>query len=146
MSAPYRKKKRNVGPSKNEEKVSRAKELASLSRPSNSLGSRFPGVTRMTVRLEFISNHQQLLSQETRVFGPSDSCNFSAPCPGTCGVGDFDLAGKVAKVVESRQGLVETSGLCQERLFAGSKDLCGTQLKCRLEIEYAASPSPSAPA
>ena len=141
MAGVYRKKRRHAGPSKNEEKVSRSKEAEFLNRASNSLGARFPSVVRMTVRLDFLGPQQQLLSQETRAFGPGDPCEFSAPCPGTCGVGNFDLAAKIAKVIEAGEAVSESSGVCQERLFAGSAAACNCQLRCRVEIVYQPQPA-----
>lgn len=141
MAGVYRKKRRITGPSKNEEKVSRGRQEEYLQRASNSLGARFPTVTRMTVRLDFLGPQGQSLSQETRAFAPSDSCSFSAPCPGTCGVGNFDLAAKIAAVVEAGEAVSEGAGVCQERLYAGSQAACGCQLRCRIEVSYKPQPA-----
>lgn len=142
MNGSYRKRRRRPGPSKNEEKVSRAKEVESRNRPSNALGARFPNVLRLKVSLDFQGSRGQVLGSETRVFGPRDICNFSAPCPGTCGVGEFDLASKIAQVVTAGEAASEATGICQEHLYAGSTELCHCQLKCRLELEYVPQPAP----
>ena len=105
MNGSYRKKRRKVGPSKNDEKVGRAKAMERMSSPGNSLSARFPGVTRLVVRLTFVSRQHQLLSEETRTFGPRDACDFTAPCPGNCGVGDFDLGGKITAVITARESV-----------------------------------------
>jgi len=140
MPGYYKKRKRNVGPNKNEEKVSRSKQSEGLGGLTNSLGARYPSVARLTVRLQFLSPQQHLLGEETRVFNPQDGCDFSAPCPGRCGVGDFDLAAKISSIVSSGQAVSESNGVCQERLFAGSSDICDCRLQCHMEVAYQAAP------
>jgi hypothetical protein len=142
MPGPYRKKRRIVGPSKNEEKVERSRQQEAMGRGSNSIGSRYPEVKSMKVALTFTGAQQQSLGGETRSYGPQDPCVFSVPCPGMCGVGAFDLAGKVAQVVEAHSEVSEGSGVCQERLHTGAP--CGCTLKVRLEVAY--RPAPAAPA
>lgn len=142
MPGPYRKKRRIVGPSKNEEKVERARMQDAMSRGSNSIGSRYPEVKTMKVALSFTGAQGQSLGDESRSYGPQDPCVFSVPCPGMCGVGAFDLAGKVAAVVEGHMEHSEGSGVCQERLHTGAP--CGCTLKVKLEVAY--RPAPAAPA
>ena len=136
MNGTYRKRRRNTGPSKNEEKVSRSKQIENRNRSSNSLGARYPLVSQLTICLDFLGPQQQVLGQEKRVFSSLDICNFSTPCPGKCGVGEFDLAAKIDLVIAAHELVSESSGVCQERLYVGSRDICGCQLKCRLDIVY----------
>lgn len=136
MPGPYRKKRRTVGPSKNEEKVERAKQAEAMGRSSNYLGARYPNVKALKVALSFIGAQQQSLGGETRVFSPQDACNFAVSCPGLCGVGSFDLAAKIAQIIEAREEVSESSGICQERLHAGAGGPCGAALKCRVEVSY----------
>lgn len=136
MPGIYRKKKRVVGPSKNEEKVERARQAEAMSRGGNLLSARYPEVKSITVRLSFLGAQQQSLGEETRSYQPSDPCDFAVPCPGLCGVGSFDLAGKVAAVITEHQDVSEGSGVCQERLHAGAGGPCGASLKCRVEVAY----------
>lgn len=138
MPAQYRKKKRVAGPSKNEEKVERARQAEFMSRSSNSFGARYPDVKAMTVALVFTGAQGQSLGEETRKYGPQDPCDFAVPCPGMCGVGSFDLAGKVAQVLESRAEVSEGAGVCQEKLHTGAA--CGCALKVRLQVEYRGAP------
>lgn len=145
MAGYFKKRKRNAGPNKNEAKVSRGKEIESLGMSGNSLASRYPTVLRLSIKLNFLSRQGHVLGEDTRAFGPQDSCDFSAPCPGSCGVGDFNLAAKIASVVANRQPVFESKGVCQQRLFAGSNDVCGCQLSCRGEVSYAPIPAAAAP-
>jgi hypothetical protein len=141
MQPYYKKKRKNTGPNKNEAKVMRSKEVERLGSSGNSLGARFPGVERLVVALQFLSSHQADLGAETRSFGPSDACNFAVPCPGPCGAGDFNLATKIESVITNRAPASEASGKCGQPLFAGSKDLCGCELKCRLTVTYRPLPA-----
>ena len=145
MAGTYRKKRRTVGPSKNEEKVERAKQVEAMGRASNQLGSRYPAVKVLKVILEFVGAQQQSLGSETRVYNPQDACDFAVACPGLCGVGSFDLAGKISQIIEAREESSASSGVCQERLHAGAGGLCGASLKCRVEVSYKpTAPQPAA--
>lgn len=135
MPAQYRKKKRVAGPSKNEEKVERHRQAELMGRSTNSLGARYPDVRKLTVTLTFTGAQGQNLGEESRSYGPQDPADFAVPCPGMCGVGSFDLAGKVAQVLESRLESSEASGVCQQKLQTGSD--CACALKVRLEVAYA---------
>ena len=141
MAGFYRKKKRNTGPSKNDEKVQRSKEAERLSGSGNSLGARYPSLQGLSIRLEFLSPHGASLGEETRSFKPNDACDFAAPCPGQCGVGDFDLVKKIDAMVAAGQPVLEASGKCVQPLFAGSKELCGCELRCRAAAEYKPKPA-----
>lgn len=137
MPTYYNKKKRkNSGPNKNEEKVQRGKDAERLGASSNSLGARFPGVEKLVVTLQFMSSREADLGTETRSFTPQDPCRFEAACPGPCGVGEFNLASKIESVIAARLPSAEASGQCEEPLFAGSKELCGCRLNCRLTVSY----------
>ncbi len=100
------------------------------------LGTVFPSVAELVVDLEFISPDGHILSTETRTFSPDDALDLSAPCPGRCGNGTMDLAGKVDNVVRNNLPQSEGSARCPMALFAGSTDTCGTQLHCRISVSY----------
>ncbi|MBI4425050.1 MAG: hypothetical protein HY554_15060 [Elusimicrobia bacterium] len=142
MARFFKKRRPKGGPSKNEEKVTRSREAAARERSMSRLADRFPQVERLSVQLDLVSpqNHP-LAERQTRVFRPEDACDFSVPCPGRCGHGSFDLAAKLESVVETRQPLSESSGTCQEPLYAGSPDVCGVRLNCRIEVAYAPEPA-----
>ncbi|MBI5202921.1 MAG: hypothetical protein HY925_15115 [Elusimicrobia bacterium] len=136
--ARYFKKRRPVGPSKNEQKLQRNREAEARERNVGRLADAFPQVDRLTVNLELMSPQQQALAEpETRIFGPDDRVELSVPCPGRCGQGSFNLAGKVQAMVESSQSRAEATGICQEPLFAGASDVCGVKLLCKIEVQYA---------
>ncbi|MEK7656404.1 MAG: hypothetical protein AAB412_01480 [Elusimicrobiota bacterium] len=136
MAQFFKKRRGPQGPNKNEQKVRRGQEAADRARRNGALSQHHPSVERLSVQLNFLGAQNQPIDQQTRVFGPSDVCDFSVPCPGRCGTGAFDLAAKIQAVVETRQALSESSGLCKVPLFAGSPDACGLQLKCRIEVRY----------
>lgn len=139
--AGYFKRRHKPGPSKNELKVQRGHEAADRARGVGALKELYPSVQRLSIRLEFISREGLAFDQQTRDFGPASTCDFSVPCPGRCGVGSFDLAAKVASVVETKQAVSESTGTCQEPLFAGATEVCGFQLRCKIEIAYFPEPA-----
>ena len=132
MPGIYRKKKRNPGPSKNEEKVERARQAKS----QVAFGARYSQARSLTVVLTFSGPQGQSFGQETRTFSPQDPCDFAVPCPGRCGVGSFDLEGKIDAVIAAQEQQSQASGVCQEVLFAGSADTCGCKLDCAITVAY----------
>jgi hypothetical protein len=138
MAQFFKPKRRRTaaGPNKNQKKVLRSQEADNMARTVGVMGQRFPSVQKLTIHLDFLTPQQHLLDQQTRVVTPQDVCDFSVPCPGRCGHGSFDLAGKVRSVIESHQSRTESSGTCMEPLYLGSKDVCGSSLRCRMEVSY----------
>ncbi len=143
MAGFYKKKKRSTGPSKNDEKVQRGRDAERMSGSGNSLGSRFPTVSSLSLKLVFLSPHGAALGEEDRAFKPNDACDLAAACPGQCGVGDFDLAKKIDAMVANGQPVLEASGKCVQPIYAGAKELCGTELRLRAVAEYKPAPSPT---
>lgn len=139
--ADYYKKRRIAGPSKNEQKIQRERENADRVRSAGTLKTRFPTVEHLIVALEFRGPQQQVLGSEVREFRPQDACEFSAACPGQCGVGSFNLEAKIEKVIESREPRSEGAGKCQEPLYAGAASVCGCELKAKIEVRYVPEPS-----
>lgn len=140
MAQFFKKRRGPQGPNKNEQKVRRGQEASDRARRNGVLSQNLPSVERLCVQLDFLGAQNQPIDQQSRVFGPTDVCDFSVSCPGRCGTGAFDLAAKIQAVVEARQTLSESSGLCKVPLFAGSPDACGLQLKCRIEVRYFPEP------
>lgn len=134
MPGIYRKKKRHAGPSKNEEKVERARQAKNLLGSGNTLGARYPQARSLTVTLTFSGPQGQPFGQETRTFSPQDPCDFAVPCPGRCGVGSFDLAGKIDAVLAAQEPQSRASGVCQEPFMA---ETCGCKLDCAIAVVYA---------
>lgn len=129
----------NAGPNKNEKKVLRGQKTERLARSVGLIKERFPSIKSLSVQLEFITPQRDIYERQSRLFGPDDVCDFSAACPGRCGgQGTFDVAAKVRTLVETRQTHTEGTGICREPLYAGSSDVCGFQLHCRVEAVYAA--------
>ena len=134
----YFKKRRRVraGPNKNEQKVQRRLELENREQAAGTLQSRYPAVQGLSIHLVLLTPQHQILNEETRAFGPGDALDLEVPCPGRCGVGSFNLGAKVDSVITSRQERSESGGKCQEPLMGGSAELCGCELKCRMEVVY----------
>lgn len=141
MAQFYKPKRRKApGPSKNEIKVRRGMEADQMARSAGLLKDRFPFVQKLSIQLDFLTPQGHLMDQQTRVFNPPDACDFAVSCPGRCGRGSFDLAAKVRAVLESRQGRSDSSGTCAETLYPGSKEICGFNLRCRMEAMYVPQP------
>lgn len=138
--AGFHKKRRIVGPSKNELKLQRGEAEERRARSAGTIAQRFPQVERLTITLSFLSPQSAPLGDEKRVFKTSDAPDFSAPCPGRCGGGKFDLEGKVSAVLDARQPVAEATGVCQQPLYAGSPDVCGARLQCKIEATYLPEP------
>lgn len=132
MAGYFKKRRGPSGPSKNELKARRSRD----SGPGDTLGGLFPTVRQLTIRLEFTTPEGHPFGSSSRALGPADPCDLSVPCPGRCGTGSFNLATKVGAVVEAKELLSESSGTCQEPLYAGAASVCGLQLRCRLEAAY----------
>lgn len=143
MAGFFRKRRGPSGPSKNEQKVMRAAAAERQARSGGTLAERFPTVKRLVVKLELLSPQKQALSEETRSFEAKDICKLAVPCPGRCGNGSFDLAGKIEAVVLAEQPVSEASGLCKKPLYAGAADVCGCELRCKIEIVYLPKPEPA---
>ncbi|MBI5242501.1 MAG: hypothetical protein HY922_02305 [Elusimicrobia bacterium] len=147
--AGYRKKRRGPqGPNKNEKKVLRSKDAQKQALAAGLLSEKFPSIKRLSVHLVFRSAQQQLLDEKTLQLGPTDPCLFAMPCPGRCGTGSFDFTGKVEEAARSLLPSSDSSGKCAKPIFVGSSDLCGCELKCRMDLEYFpdAVPEPQEPA
>ena len=138
----YGKRRKPAGPSKNEQKIQRNE--AEARRAGGRLAQQFPTVERITIALQFLGPQGQVLGEEKRVFKVTDAPDFSASCPGRCGGGKFNLEAKVASVVEARQPAAEANGTCQEPLYAGAAEVCGTRLQTKIEVAYLPEPEPAA--
>ncbi len=141
MAQFFKKRRGKGGPSKNEQKVARGREAANRTRMAGTVGQRFPALERLTVKLEFISPQGQTVDTQSRGLGPDDAYEFSVPCPGRCGQGSYDLAAKIQAVIEAREGMSESSGQCRVPTYPGSPEVCGYQLKCRIEATYFPQPA-----
>lgn len=128
----YFKKRKKKGPNKNQERVARG----NVDRNRAPLGTVYPQVAELVVDLEFVSQEGHVLENETRNFGPDDPLDLTLDCPGRCGNGTMDLAGKVENVVRNLQTEAEGRATCPMLVFAGSSETCGTQLVANIGVKY----------
>lgn len=138
--AGYYKKRRSAGPSKNEQKVARAQDAKNQLR-SGALGQRFPRLSRLKMQLVFMNAQQHLLDEKTVTLGPNDAFTFTAACPGRCGQGSFDIGARVELAITKAQPACEATAKCQQHLYAGSTELCGCELRAKMEFEYLPVPA-----
>jgi len=144
MARYFKKRRKNSGPNKNEEKVQRAADAQSRESSGGVLGARFPFVKHLKITLQFFTAQQQLLDEKVMDIKANDPYRFDAGCPGRCGNGHFDFSEAVANAVNRRRPLTESGGTCAQPLFAGSTQTCGCVAKCRIELDFL--PLPVAPA
>ena len=143
MARYFKKRRKNAGPNKNEEKVQRAADAQNRESSGGVLGVRYPFVKHLKVTLQFFSAQQQLLEEKVMDLKPNDTYRFDAPCPGRCGSGHFDFSEAIANAVAKHRNLSESGGVCPEPIFAGSTQTCGCQAKCRIELDYLPEPAPA---
>ncbi|MFA6028474.1 MAG: hypothetical protein WC969_01340 [Elusimicrobiota bacterium] len=135
MANFFRKRKRTPGPNKNELKVMRGRD------PHQSrLQDRFPSVEKLSIHFSFATDRGQLLGEEDRVYSADDGCDFRVECPGRCGSGVFSVEKKVDESANARLPVTELSATCAQSIGAGSSELCGCVLKCRIEMRFAPEP------
>ncbi|HVE12845.1 MAG TPA: hypothetical protein VNI01_05585 [Elusimicrobiota bacterium] len=138
MAGYFKKRRRNDGPSKNEEKVQRNQRRSAS---SGTLAERFPTVSRLSVKISFLDNQGHPLEERSLSWGPEDACELTLNCMGRCGVGTFDLSEKVRQAVEATLPETSAAGACAQTLYAGLPDQCGCQLRCVFQLAYAAKPA-----
>ncbi|MBI4248277.1 MAG: hypothetical protein HY611_02150 [Elusimicrobia bacterium] len=134
------KRRRHAAVNKNEQKVLRRGREAQGGSP---LGEIYPGVSRLTLKLRFLSQRQEVVSEQTRDYGPADEVDFSCACPGSCGVGNFDLTEMVQTRIAAHEPSAEVNMPCKAESF-GSPAPCGYSLQCGIEVRYSI-PDPAAP-
>lgn len=96
MADFYPKKKRKVGPSKNDEKLQRQERAADNARAAGTLAQNFPGVAGLKIALSVKGAQGQLLEEKSISLGAGDAFQVAAECPGACGGGKFDFADHIA--------------------------------------------------
>jgi hypothetical protein len=135
MAGYFKKRRGSQGPSKNEEKLIRAKRNENAARLAGVLRSRFPAIQRLRIHLTFLDG-QRVLDEKDLSLGPLEAAVFSVPCPGRCGRGVFDFGSKIAETVNAMLPLSESSAKCSALLYAASPVPCGCEIRCRMEIDY----------
>lgn len=101
MADFYRKKKRKVGPSKNDEKLQRAQNAADDARAAGTLSSNFPGVAGLKAALSVKGAQGQILEERVINLGAGDAFQITTDCPGACGSGKFDFSDHIAEALAS---------------------------------------------
>lgn len=100
------------------------------------LGARFPSIKRLKLHLVFLDARQNVIDEKTLMLGPSDAAVFTVSCPGRCGKGTFNFAGKLEEAAGAGLAFCEASAKCPESLYASSIESCGCEIKCRMDIDY----------
>lgn len=139
MPGFYRKKRRKVGPSKNEEKVRRGQSADAQATAAGSLSSRFPSVRGVRARVTITSLQGVVLDETETIIGPNDPFLIEADCPGRCGSGSYDFAPQVAESLGRLEEDGQFEAVCQEPHYGGGNEACGCVAKC----VFAAETSPS---
>ena len=139
--AGYFKKRRTASPNKNDAKVRRIEAAAAKERSSPVLGQRFPDISRLTIKLRFHANGQDIRT-ETLVIEPNMPLQTRIPCPGQCAEnGSFELTSTIETAAAARQARAEGNASCPEQLYAGLPQVCGCQLQAVIELSYRPKPA-----
>jgi hypothetical protein len=126
--------KRRIKPSPNKNKAKALRRQGDNDLPT--MEQRWPDVDRLTVQLHFSNPQGYPAGDEILEFGPSDLANFDVSCVGPCGDGKMDLAGKISDMMSKRETTSEARGKCQRVVYAGTGEVCGHELRCRIDIAY----------
>ncbi len=133
----FPKKKRKVGPSKNDEKVRRARDAEAQAQAAGTLSTRFPALRGLTLRYVFKNLQGVVLGEEDVALSPADAFQLGADCPGACGTGRFDFSATVIEALGRAQdsGAVELA--CRESLYGGGATPCGCVARCEFSVKRA---------
>ena len=114
----------------------RAKDAERAAHSGETLGARFPAVSRLSIKLIYLNAQGHVLEEKALALTPADPCRFTVGCPGRCGIGSFDFSAKLEQALGERLASFDCSGKCEQPLYAGSKEVCGCELKCRIEAAF----------
>lgn len=133
MAEFYRKKKRKVGPSKNDEKLQRAQNAEDSARAAGTLAANFPGVAALKATISVKGAQGQILDEKSIALKAGDAFQIAADCPGACGSGHFDFAPMVADVLsgQARSGRIELP--CGMPSYSGGGGTCACVATCVFE-------------
>ena len=129
----YKKKKRKVGPSKNEEKVRRGQAAQAEADAAGTLSSR--GARSLTVKLTVTSPQGVILQEDEHTYGANDAFVVEADCPGACGSGSYDFAPAIADALSRRQAQGEGEAACAESGY-GAGTACGCVARYRFTADF----------
>ncbi|UPT75630.1 MAG: hypothetical protein M0D55_08140 [Elusimicrobiota bacterium] len=131
----YRKKRRKVGPSKNEKKVGRAQIAEDNERAAGTISSRYPHVKALRVKVSIATPQGVVLETSEETYGPNDPLVLEADCPGSCGSGAYDFAALIAEPLERRDERGAAQVICVEPSYSGA---AGAQCGCIAKVEFTA--------
>ncbi len=132
----YRKKKRKVGPSKNDEKVRRAQTAEDNERAAGTLSTRYPTVRALKVKVSISTPQGVVLEESEENYGPQDAFVLEADCPGSCGSGHYDFAILITQALDAAQTRGSNQIICQEASYSGAAGAtCGCVAKCEFTAE-----------
>lgn len=132
----YRKKKRKVGPSKNDEKVRRSQAAEDQERAAGTLSTRFPAVRSLRVKVSIATPQGVVLEESEETYGPSDPFVLEADCPGSCGSGSYDLALLIAQALERAESRGASQIVCARESYSGGPGgVCGCVAKYEFTAE-----------
>jgi hypothetical protein len=136
---PIKKRRVKKSPNKNFQGIMR-RQSQEENRHSGggNLAVRYPNITQLDIRMDFISPEGATLNSEHRVFNATDNVKLSAPCPGRCGNGKVNLDEKISRIINENRTMLETKDICQELIHFGANDTCGCQLHCKITVAYCA--------
>lgn len=127
----YKKKRRKVGPSKNDQKVQRAAAAEAEERAAGTLASRFPSVRALKVTLSIATPQGAVLETSEETFAPDDAFVIGADCPGSCGSGSYDFSPLLAAAITGGQSVGSIQLICAETSYGGGPGgTCGCTAKC----------------
>lgn len=136
----YRKKRRKVGPSKNDQKVRRAQNAEDQERAAGTLSTRFPSLRSLRVKVSIATPQGVVLEESEETYGPNDPFFLEADCPGSCGSGSYDFAVLIGQSLENLQERGSAQIICAEPSYSGASGAtCGCIAKC----EFLAEVTPS---
>jgi hypothetical protein len=128
----YRKRRILPAKNKNDAKVKRRK--GDVQQPS--LGTLYPNVKQIEIGLQFYDARGNFLDEMDMIVGQDDEADFRVDCPASCGDGRMDLEAKIKEVVSRNQTKADAKGRCNRTLYPGSPDICGTELRCTIDVTY----------
>jgi hypothetical protein len=130
------------GPNKNEQKVMRRASGDREARTAGSLKERFPGVESIRLQLTFLTPQQEIYEEGTRTIGPTDTVDFSAPCPGRCGGerGSFDLTKEILTAIEGNRPQSQGRLVCQETMNISTVTPCDFRLEWKSTLHFSDAP------
>lgn len=127
----FKKKKRKPGPSKNEEKLRRARDARAEEQAAGTLAERFPSVRSVMVKLSVSTPQGVVLAESSETYGPDDYFQFEADCPGSCGSGKFDFSAVLADALQNGRASGTAQLVCAEQSYGGGPGgTCGCVARC----------------